>query len=291
MSQSHASDYARIEQAITYLDENFQDKPDLEELAAEVGLSPWHFQRMFRRWAGIRPKRFLQFLTADYARGLLERSSPLLDAAFDAGLSGPSRLHNLFVVTEAVTPSDVRRGNEGLSLRHGVHETPFGLCGLAMTDRSICSLSFAPAEASGSVWFTDQLSAHWPRAEFAEDHPATGAIVQRIFSEDPKGEPISLHLRGTNFQIRTWEALLRIPAATVTSYQDLARRSGDERAVRATASAVARNPIAFLIPCHRVIRKTGPFHNYAWGPVRKQAILGWEQARFGEGRDEVRSAA
>ncbi|MBT5433384.1 MAG: methylated-DNA--[protein]-cysteine S-methyltransferase [Rhodospirillaceae bacterium] len=290
-SPTQDDDYARIEQAIAFLDENFQEQPDLAELAARVGLSPWHFQRMFRRWAGISPKRFLQFLTVDYARGLLERSSPVLDTAYDSGLSGPSRLHDLFVVTEAVTPGDVRRGGAGLELHHGVHDSPFGRCGLAMNERGICTLTFAPPDAAGDAWLVDQLCTRWPNATLIADQEATGDMVQRVFDLSEGSEAIPLHLRGTNFQIRVWEALMRMPPATVTSYQDLARRMGQESAVRAAASAVARNPVAFLIPCHRVIRKTGPFHNYAWGPVRKQAILGWEQARFGEGREAVRSAA
>lgn len=293
MTRTQASDYARVEQAIAYLDENFLDQPDLEGLAAEIGLSPWHFQRLFRRWVGISPKRFLQVLTVDYARDLLERSTPVLDTAFEAGLSGPSRLHDLFVVTEAVTPGDVRRGGEGLVIQHGVHASPFGPVAIGMTERGVCSLTFGPVDAADDNWARELLFARWPHAMLVDDAPATRKVAQQIFDGDGDGdaETIPLHIRGTNFQIRVWEALLRIPPAAVTSYQDLARRNGDERAVRATASAVARNPIAFVIPCHRVIRKTGPFHNYAWGPLRKQAILGWEQARFGEGRDEVRSAA
>ncbi len=285
MTRTQASDYARVEQAIGFLDENFLDQPDLEDLAAQIGLSPWHFQRLFRRWAGISPKRFLQFLTVDYARDLLERSTPVLDAAFESGLSGPSRLHDLFVVTEAVTPGDVRRGGQGLVIRHGVHTSPFGPAALGMTDRGVCSLTFGPADAMDAGWARGLLLSRWPNATLVEDGPATAKVAQQIFDGKADASAIPLHLRGTNFQIRVWEALLRIPPAAVTSYQDLARRSGDERTMRATASAVARNPIAFVIPCHRVIRKTGPFHNYAWGQHRKQAILGWEQARFGEGRD------
>ncbi|MBC6439705.1 MAG: methylated-DNA--[protein]-cysteine S-methyltransferase [Rhodospirillales bacterium] len=291
MTGTQASDYAKIEQAICYLDENFRDQPDLKDLAERVGLSPWYFQRMFRRWAGISPKRFLQFLTVDYARGLLESSTPVLDTAFDAGLSGSSRLHDLFVVSEAVTPGDVRRGGEGLVIRHGVHDSPFGRVGLGMTERGICFLGFAPEDAADDPWLADLLSARWPRATLDRDRDATADMIRRVFDQTEEKTDISLHLRGTNFQLRVWEALMRMPPATVISYQDLARRSGDERAVRATASAVARNPIAFLIPCHRVIRKTGPFHNYAWGPVRKQAMLGWEQARFGAGRDESQAAS
>jgi len=291
MAPNPTGDYRKVEQAIHYLDDHFLDQPDLEDLAAQVGLSPWHFQRLFSRWVGISPKRFLQFLTVDYARDLLERSTPVLDTAFEAGLSGPSRLHDLFVVTEAVTPGEVRKRREGVTIRHGVHASPFGPCSLAMTDRGVCSLTFGPADAHDDAWALAILEKRWPRADLIADPAATRRTVEQVFDPGSTGEAIRLHLRGTNFQIRVWEALLRMPAATVTSYQDLARRSGNAAAVRATASAVANNPVAFVIPCHRVIRKTGPFHNYAWGAERKQAMLGWEQARYGEGREEIQPAA
>ena len=285
------ADYLKIEKAIQYLDENFQDQPELDEIAQYIGLSQFHFQRLFRRWVGISPKRFLQFLTVDYARGLLERSTPVLDTAFEAGLSGPSRLHDLFIVSEAVTPGDVRRGGAGIVIRHGVHDSPFGPCSIGLTERGLCWLSFGPAEASDDRWALERLAARWPHAEVVDDRAATADLARRIFVSGDGAEPITVHLRGTNFQLRVWEALLRIPPAHVTSYEEVARRAGNDRAVRAAASAVARNPVTFVVPCHRVIRKTGPFHNYAGGPHRKQAILGWEQARFGEGRDEVASAA
>lgn len=284
-------DYLKIEKAIRFLDQNFQDQPELDEIAQHIGLSQFHFQRLFRRWVGISPKRFLQFLTVDYARGLLERSTPVLDTAFEAGLSGPSRLHDLFVVAEAVTPGDVRRGGAGLVIRHGVHATPFGPCSLGVTDRGLCWLSFGPADAQDNGWALERLRERWPHAGIVADHDGTAELCRRIFEGKGEEGPITVHLRGSNFQLRIWEALLRIPPAHVTSYEDIARRAGNERAVRAAASAVARNPVTFVVPCHRVIRKTGPFHNYAGGPHRKQAILGWEQARFGEGRDEVASAA
>ena len=288
--QSNA-DYLTIEKAIRYLDQNFQDRPELEEIAAYVGLSQFHFQRLFRRWVGISPKRFLQFLTVDYARGLLERSTPVLDTAFEAGLSGPSRLHDLFVVAEAVTPGDVRRGGQGITIRHGVADSPFGPCSLGVTDRGLCWLSFGPAEAGDERWALERLAARWPHAAIVADREGTAEMARRIFAAGSGEDPITVHLRGSNFQLRIWEALLRIPPAHVTSYEEIARRTGNVRAVRAAASAIARNPVTFVVPCHRVIRKTGPFHNYAGGPHRKQAILGWEQARFGEGRDEVASAA
>lgn len=284
-------DYLKIEKAIRYLDDHFQEQPELDEIAQHVGLSQFHFQRLFRRWVGISPKRFLQFLTVDYARGLLERSTPVLDTAFEAGLSGPSRLHDLFVVAEAVTPGEVRRGGEGVRIRHGVEDSPFGPCSLGITERGLCWLSFGPADATDDGWALERLRARWPHATVMAEPAATADMARRIFAAGKEDGPITVHLRGSNFQLRIWEALLRIPPAHVTSYEDIARRTGNARAVRAAASAIARNPVTFVVPCHRVIRKTGPFHNYAGGPLRKQAILGWEQARFGEGRDEVASAA
>lgn len=274
-------DYERIAEAIRFLDDHFRDQPDLNELARRAGLSPWHFQRLFRRWAGVSPKRFLQFLTVDYARDLLQRSLPVLDAAFGAGLSGPSRLHDLTVATEAVTPGELRRRGEGLVLRHGVAASPFGRCGLAMSERGLCLLTFAPAGARDDDWNLERMARRWPRARPLADPQGARRMARRIFAPRPGGGAVPLHLRGTNFQLKVWEALLRIPPAAVLSYLDLARRTGDERAVRATASAVACNPVSFVVPCHRVILKTGPFHRYAWGVERKRAMLGWEQARFG----------
>ena len=278
-------DYGRIAEAIRFLDDNFRSQPDLDELARRAGLSPWHFQRLFSRWAGVSPKRFLQFLTVDYARGLLQRSLPVLDAAFEAGLSGPSRLHDLTVAYEAVTPGELRRRGEGLALRHGIADSPFGRCGLAMTQRGLCLLTFAPAGAQGDGWHLERMAERWPRARPLADAQGARNMARRIFAPRRGGAPLPLHLRGTNFQLRVWEALLRVPPAAVLSYQELARRAGDERAVRATASAVARNPVSFVVPCHRVILKTGPFHHYAWGIERKRAMLGWEQARFAGGHE------
>ena len=209
-------DYERIAQAIRFLDDNFRNQPDLDELARRAGLSPWHFQRLFRRWAGISPKRFLQFLTVDYARDLLQRSLPVLDAAFEAGLSGPSRLHDLTVATEAVTPGELRRRGEGLVLRHGIADSPFGRCGLAMTQRGLCLLTFAPAGAAGDDWNLERMAERWPRARPLADAPGARRMVERIFAPRDSA-PLPLHLKGTNFQLRVWEALLRVPPATVLS--------------------------------------------------------------------------
>ena len=267
-------DYVRIEKAIRYLDENFRRQPELTEVAAAVGLSDYHFQRLFRRWAGVSPKRFLQFLTAEYARDLLRDSWTVLDAAYEAGLSGPGRLHDLMVSVDGVTPGEARRRGEGVAIRHGVHPSPFGDFLLATTERGVCALTFLDeAGAEGAI---AGVAARWPNATLVPDAAATAPLAERIF--DGEGT-VPLHLEGTNFQIRVWEALLRVPGGTVVTYERLAASLGSPGAVRAVGTAVGRNPVAYLIPCHRVIRKTGAFGEYRWGAARKRAMLGWEAAR------------
>jgi AraC family transcriptional regulator, regulatory protein of adaptative response / methylated-DNA-[protein]-cysteine methyltransferase len=272
------ADYLRVEKAIRFLEENAREQPPLEEVARRVGMSEYHFQRVFRRWAGVSPKRFLQFLTAGHARRLLEDSWPVLDAALEVGLSGPGRLHDLMVVVDAMTPGEVRRRGEGLTIRYGSHPTPFGDCLLALTDRGVCDLGFPGAEDGDPV---AALRARWPLARLEERPEATAPVAERIFARGaaPGTPPLPLLLVGTNFQIRVWEALLRIPAGEVTSYERLAAGIGAPTAARAVGSAVGRNPVAYLIPCHRVIRGTGVFGEYRWGSARKKAMLGWEAAR------------
>jgi AraC family transcriptional regulator of adaptative response/methylated-DNA-[protein]-cysteine methyltransferase len=269
-------DYARVERAIRYLDENFRDQPRLAEVAAAVGMSEYHFQRLFRRWAGVSPKRFLQFLTADYARGLLRDSWNALDAAYEAGLSGPGRLHDLMVSVEAATPGEIRRRGEGLVVRWGVHSTPYGRCLLAATERGVCWLAFLDSPDDPRP--LEELRARWPDARLEEDPALTAPLVERAFSGAADGTPPPLHLRGTNFQVKVWEALLRVPAGTVVTYEGHAAAAGAPTAVRAVGAAVGANPVAYLIPCHRVIRKTGAFGDYHWGSVRKRALLGREAA-------------
>ena len=267
-------DYVRIEKAIRFLDGNFRRQPELAEVAAAVGLSDYHFQRLFRRWAGVSPKRFLQFLTAEYARDLLADSWTVLDAAYEAGLSGPGRLHDLMVTVDGVTPGEARRGGEGVSIRHGVHPSPFGDFLLAATDRGVCALTFLDDEGLDAA--LEGVAARWPGAGLHEDPASTAPLAERIFAG---GERVPLHLEGTNFQIRVWEALLRVPGGTVVTYERIAASLGSPGAVRAVGTAVGRNPIAYAIPCHRVIRKTGAFGEYRWGAARKRAMLGWEAAR------------
>jgi AraC family transcriptional regulator, regulatory protein of adaptative response / methylated-DNA-[protein]-cysteine methyltransferase len=279
-------DYSRIEQAILFLESHYQEQPSLEDAAQNVGLSEHHFQRLFRRWAGISPKRFVQFLTLDHAKRLLRASATVLDATFEAGLSSPGRLHDLFVQCEAVTPGEYQRQGAGLAITYGFFPTPFGECLLASTERGICTLLFV-TEGGRAARLTD-LASHWPGARLTENARALAPVVRRIFEPSPNGHerPLTLLLKGTNFQIKVWEALLRVPLGAVTSYGDLARRIGEPQASRAVGGAVGANPIAYLIPCHRVIRGLGVLGNYGGGVTRKKAMLAWEaaQAQLGEAR-------
>ena len=276
---SMTTDYDRIEAAIRYLDERARDQPDLDDLAGHLGLSPAHLQRMFRRWAGISPKRFVQFLTAGNAKGLLEESRSVLEATYASGLSGPGRLHDLIVAVDAVTPGQYKAGGAGLTIDFGLHPSPFGGCLLATTERGVCHLAFLDAEGRDEA--LRDLANRWPGAVLRERPDATAPVLERIFPADgPGGErSISLFLKGTNFQLKVWEALLRIPPGCVASYEDVARQVCTERAARAVGAAVGANPVAYLVPCHRVIRGTGAFSNYRWGPDRKRAMLAREAAR------------
>jgi len=276
-------DYVRIEKAILFLQQNFRSQPSLAEVARHVGLSDGHFQRLFKRWAGISPKRFLQYLTAEYIERLLcESHRNLLDASLDAGLSGPGRLHDLMVNVHAATPGELKRQGDGLEIRYGRHPTPFGDCLLATTARGICSLEFIDSATEEDPLST--LQERWPRARYHPDQALTRPLVTRIFAsaENSGDPPLDLHLSGSNFQIRVWEALLKIAPGQLISYSDLARLAGNPAAARAAGSANANNPVACLIPCHRVIRRCGSFGQYRWGIARKQALYGWERARLEE---------
>jgi AraC family transcriptional regulator of adaptative response/methylated-DNA-[protein]-cysteine methyltransferase len=274
-----AMDYQRIERALRFLNGNYLHRPTLDEIAAHVHLSPFHFERLFQRWAGTSPKRFLQFLTKEHAKALLRDSKSVLDAAYESGLSGTGRLHDLFVSCEALTPGEYKLGGNGVTIAHGFHPTPFGECLLAKTKRGICALRFQ--SASSKLAALQELRDEWPAAEFTNDDHETGEICRRIFSRPigRGGSPFHLHLRGTNFQLKVWQALLTIPPGRLTNYGNLAAKIGAPRASRAVGSAVGRNPIAWLIPCHRAIRSLGVIGDYRWGRERKQAIIGWETAR------------
>jgi len=273
-----AKDYARVEMAIAFLEQNHQRQPALDEIAAGVGLSDFHFQRLFSRWVGISPKRFLQFMTKEYAKQLLEGPSNVLDAALDAGLSGTGRLHDLFIACEAVTPGQYRDRGAGIEIAYGIHASPFGDCLLGITERGICWLTFVRQRDEKAL--LDELAKFWENAVLARDPGRTGPLMGHIFpfSADEPPAPLHLYVRGTNFQIKVWEALLKIPLGQAVTYQDIAQHIGMPKAARAVGNAVGRNPIPFLIPCHRVIRKLGEFGYYGGGPARKKAMLGWEAA-------------
>jgi AraC family transcriptional regulator, regulatory protein of adaptative response / methylated-DNA-[protein]-cysteine methyltransferase len=269
------NDYQRIEQAIRYLEAHFLRQPSLGEIAASTGLSPFHFQRLFRRWAGISPKRYAQFLTADFAAQLLRNSHTVLETSLAAGLSGAGRLHDLMINIHGTSPGELRLGGAGLSIRYGVHASPFGQCLLAVTERGVCGLTFltdglAPAVAD--------LAQHWPRARLIPSPRVTRPIIERIFPQQRAGQAQTLDLviPGTNFQIKVWEALLRIPAGAVSTYGDIAAAIGVPRAARAVGTAIGNNPVAYLIPCHRVIRAAGTLGDYRWGRARKHCMLAWE---------------
>ncbi|MGD2135253.1 MAG: methylated-DNA--[protein]-cysteine S-methyltransferase [Gemmatimonadales bacterium] len=277
---SKTADAERVARAIGYLERHYRQQPSLEVVADHVGLSPHHFQRIFKRWAGVTPKRFVQFLTVEHAKRALRDGRTVLDAAYDAGLSGPGRLHDLFVSVEAVTPGQFRASGSGLVLRWGVVPSPFGRCIVAVTDRGVARLAFV-GDAAESV-ARDDLAVTWPGAVLAHDPDRVWSVAETIFARGPsETRPLTLVLRGTNFQLQVWQALLRVPPGALVSYGDVARAVGRPAAVRAVASAVARNPIAYLIPCHRVIRSTGAFGDYRWGAERKVAMIGWEAARHG----------
>jgi AraC family transcriptional regulator of adaptative response/methylated-DNA-[protein]-cysteine methyltransferase len=265
-----SDDYLRIEQAILYLEAHYKDQPSLEDVAANVGLSEYHFQRLFTRWAGVSPKRFLQFVTKESAKDLLKRSENLLDTTHQVGLSSLGRLHELFVTTEAVTPGEYKSSGAGVTIRYGIHPTPFGKCLIATTERGICHLSFVQTSEGDAI---DDLVTEWKQARMIEDHKSTELMLEPIFDLDYRGKPLGLHLRGTNFQLKVWEALLQIPAGTVTTYKGIAERIGNPRALRAVGTAVGHNPIAVLIPCHRVINTVGEFGKYRYGAPRKKALL------------------
>jgi AraC family transcriptional regulator of adaptative response/methylated-DNA-[protein]-cysteine methyltransferase len=270
-----SEDYQRIEQAILYLDNHYQRQPELKEIAEGIGLSEYHFQRLFTRWAGISPKRFLQFLTKENAKALLKRSSGVLEATFEVGLSSPGRLHDLLVATEAVTPGEVKSRGAGLTIRYGFHPTPFGECLLGLTERGICHLGFVQESREQAL---QTLKAEWRLARLEPDPDATQALITPIFALEERATPLPLFLSGTNFQLKVWEALLRIPTGNVSSYGLIAAQIGQPKAMRAVGAAVGRNPVAVLIPCHRVIRGLGEFGQYRYGAVRKKALLGWEAA-------------
>ena len=275
-------DYRRIEKAIIFLDEHAPEQPTLEEVADHISLSPFHFQRLFKSWAGVSPKRFLQYLTLENAKRLLRESASVLDASLEVGLSGPGRLHDLFISVEAMTPGEYKARGRGLEINYGFHGSPFGECLVAVTSRGVCGLSFVEAGRSDTLL---QLAESWQEAKLIENPGANEKIATQIFSQSRVGTPppVKILLKGTNFQIKVWEALLKIPEGRVVSYGNVADAVGRHGASRAVGTAVGQNPIAFLIPCHRVLRSNGGIGGYRWGTTRKRAILAREAALWEHG--------
>jgi AraC family transcriptional regulator, regulatory protein of adaptative response / methylated-DNA-[protein]-cysteine methyltransferase len=276
-----SEDFKRIEKAIRFIEVNFKSQPTLDQIAESVHLSRYHFDRLFKRWAGISPIQFLQFTTLDYTKQKLIESNSLLETSLEAGLSGPSRLHDLFVTFEAMTPGDFKRQGIGLKISYGFCKSPFGECLLAITERGICHLGFVEEDDRSET--LRRLFQTWPGSEFTEDPKRIRLIVKNIFRIDrmQNPRPFNLYLKGTNFQVNVWKALLSIPEGWIVSYQDIASHIGHPKAFRAVANAIAINPVAYLIPCHRVIAKSGNINKYRWGSQRKKALIGWEAAKRG----------
>ena len=269
--------YEKIAKAIEYITTNVKSQPTLFEVADEVNTSEFHFQRLFTEWAGVSPKKFLQYITADYLKGKIKESKSLVELAESAGLSSQSRVYDLFVGIEAVTPLEFKSDGRGLVISYGFHATPFGECFIAVTERGICSMAFVESSSRDEPLI--MLAKKWHFASIREDENVTASYVRRIFVPN-LGSLGKLHLlvQGTNFQLKVWEALLAIPQGAVTTYQQIAERIGNPKAMRAVGTAVGDNPIAYLIPCHRVIRKEGILGEYRWGSIRKKALVGWEGA-------------
>jgi AraC family transcriptional regulator, regulatory protein of adaptative response / methylated-DNA-[protein]-cysteine methyltransferase len=268
-----SKDYVRIERAIHFLEEHADRNPSLREVANAVGMSEYHFQRVFQRWAGISPKQFLQCLKIEYAKELLKKSS-ILEASYGAGLSGPGRMHDLFITCEAMSPGEYKNRGQGLEIDYGFHPTPFGECFIAVTGRGICALKFGETKDREEV--LRDFREDWKNAKLNRSQAKTRVYVERIFSRRGKDDKVRILCRGTNLQVKVWEALLRIPSGQVVSYQTVANAIEHPRAVRAVASAIGKNAVAYLIPCHRVIRGLGHMGGYRWGISRKKAMLARE---------------
>ncbi len=277
MTEQQALNYHRIEAAIRYLEQNFQRQPGLEEIAAAVHVSPFHFQRLFTEWAGISPKRFLQYLTVDFLKARLRQSDDLFDAAETVGLSGPARVHELFTTLEAVSPAEYKREGRGLAIRYGFCETPFGRALIGTTDRGVCWFSFFATDSDPRLE-TARMKTCWHQSSFQKDDAIAEALALQIFNRAHR-QPLHVLVKGTNFQVKVWQALLQLPFGDVTTYQHIAGAIDNARALQAVGSAVGANHIAYLIPCHRVIRKDGHLGEYRWESVRKKCIIGWEMAQ------------
>jgi AraC family transcriptional regulator of adaptative response/methylated-DNA-[protein]-cysteine methyltransferase len=274
--------YEKIAKAIEYISQNVKNQPSLFEVSEEVSISQFHFQRMFSEWAGVSPKKFLQYITADYLKSKIKESTNLTELAESAGLSSQSRVYDLFTGIEAVTPQEFKSDGKGLQISYGFHVTPFGECFIAVTERGICAMAFVDEKTRDHQLIL--LAKKWYFASIEPNQKMTEDYIHRIFSPNLTSlEKLPLMVQGTNFQLKVWEALLTIPQGAVTTYQQIANSIGNPKAVRAVGTAVGDNPIAYLIPCHRVIRKEGVLGEYRWGSLRKKALIGWEAAKSDAG--------
>lgn len=273
------SDYERVREIIAYISAHWRRQPALENIAAHVGLSTTHVHHLFRRWAGITPKAFLQALTLDNAKALLADSASVLDATYEVGLSGPGRLHDLFVTHEALSPGEYRTGGAGLAFTYGYHPSPFGEAIVVATPRGLAGIGFVD-DGDRALALKD-MQARWPKAAFHEDAAATAPLAVRAFESErwrPE-EPLRVVLIGTDFEVRVWQTLLGIPFGRAATYSDVAERIGAPKSARAVGAAVGRNPVSFVVPCHRVVGRSGALTGYHWGLTRKRAMLGWEAAQ------------
>ncbi|NPU11770.1 methylated-DNA--[protein]-cysteine S-methyltransferase [Bradyrhizobium sp. 83002] len=276
-------DYDAVRRAIAFISEHWRRQPTIEDMADAASLTPDELHHLFRRWAGLTPKAFMQALTLDHAKGLLKGSASVLDAALDSGLSGPGRLHDLFVTHEAMSPGEWKTGGAGTTLRYGFHPCPFGMALVMATPRGLAGLAFAdPGEEASAL---ADMKSRWPRADYIEDVPGTAGLAQRIFDKGMwrPDQPLRVVLIGTDFEVRVWETLLKIPMGRAVCYSDIATRLESPKASRAVGAAVGKNPISFVVPCHRALGKTGALTGYHWGLTRKQAMIGWEAGQVGIG--------
>jgi AraC family transcriptional regulator of adaptative response/methylated-DNA-[protein]-cysteine methyltransferase len=281
LAESPTADYERVRSIIAFISERWREQPSLDDIAGHVGLSTTHVHHLFRRWCGLTPKAFLQALTLDGAKALLAQSASVLDATYEVGLSGPGRLHDLFVTHEAMTPGDFKAGGAGLKLRYGFHRSPFGEAILVATERGVAGIGFVDGGDRAAA--LADMRRRWSRAEYAEDGPGTAPLARRVFepSRWRAEEPLRVVLIGTDFEVRVWRTLLRIPFGRATTYSAIAQSIGRPSAARAVGAAVGKNPISFVVPCHRVLGRSGALTGYHWGLTRKQAILGWEAGQGG----------
>ena len=278
MNEQKSINYNRIARAIAHIKQNFRDQPSLDEIAEKVHLSPYHFQRMFKEWAGISPKKFLQYISVEHAKGILEESNTtLFDAAMETGLSGTSRLHDLFISIEGMTPGEYKNQGENLVINYSFAQSPFGLVTIASTPKGLCHVAFTDDEEKGLY----DLKKQFPNAQYHQRVDQTQVNALMFFANDwSQISNIKLHLKGTDFQLKVWESLLRIPKGQLATYGNVAKLIDKPKASRAVGSAVGSNPVAYLIPCHRVIQSTGNLGDYRWDCSRKTAIIGWEAAQI-----------